>query len=103
MPKKSKSLEDKHNWDEIFDSIEMEYLPVEYIDKIILTLQDGTVWEINVTDSRKKQTVEQIEDSLDILFEEYEEDIETIDFRLDIERIKKDLSKRVYKFLKLNK
>lgn len=103
MPKKSKNLEDKHNWDEIFDSIEMEYLPVEYIDKIVLTFQDQTVWEINVTDSRKKQTVEQIEDSLDVLFEEYEDTIETIDFRLDIERIKKDLSKRVYRFLKLNK
>lgn len=103
MPKKNKVEESKHDWDEIFDSIDMEYLPVEYIDKIVLTFQDGTVWDIDVNDSRKKQTVEQIEDSLDQLFEEYDEFIETIDFRLDLERAKKDLSKRVYKFLKLNR
>jgi hypothetical protein len=90
-------------WQEIFDSVEMEYLPLEYINRILITFQDGTVWDIDIDDSRKKQSLEQIEDQLDQLFEEYDSKIETIDFRLDLERVKHDLSKRIYRFLKLNK
>lgn len=100
MPNKEHSEE---YWQEIFDSISMEYIPLEYIEKIVITFVDGTVWDIDINDSRKKQTIEQIEESLDLLFEEYEGKMETVDFRLDLKRVQKDLSKRVYKFLKLNR
>lgn len=94
---------DEEHWQEIFDSIDMEYLPLEYTQRIIITFHDGAVWDIDINDSRKKQSVDYIEDQLDQLFEEYDPQIKTIDFRLDLERVKNDLSKRVYKFLKLNK
>lgn len=90
-------------WQDIFDSIDMEYLPLEYVEKIVITFNDGTIWDIDINDSRKKQTIEQIEKSLDELFELYESKMDTIDFRLDLKRIQSDLSKRVYKFLKLNR
>lgn len=94
---------DQEHWQEIFDSIDMDYLPLEYTQRIIITFHDGAVWDIDINDSRKKQSVDYIEDQLDRLFEEYDPQIETIDFRLDLERVKNDLSKRVYRFLKLNK
>lgn len=105
MPKKSKKVSIKGDdyWDPIFDSIDMQYLPLEYLDKILLTFEDGTQWDIDLKDSRQKQTVDQIETSLDELFEEYDPYIEEIDFRLDMERVKKDLTTRVFRFLKLNK
>ena len=90
-------------WQDIFDSIDMKYLPLEYVEKIVITFNDGTIWDIDINDSRKKQTIEQIEKSLDELFELYESKMDTIDFRLDLKRIQSDLSKRVYKFLKLNR
>lgn len=93
----------EEHWQEIFDTIDMEYLPLEYIDRIIITFKDKTVWDININDSRKKQPIEEIEDSLDQLFEEYEDSIDTIDFRLDLVRVQNDLSRRVSKFLKLNR
>lgn len=93
----------EEHWQEIFDSIDMEYLPLEYINRIVIKFQDGAVWDIDIDDSRKKQPIDYIEDQLDQLFEEYDAKIETIDFRLDLERVKNDLSKRVYRFLKLNK
>ena len=93
----------EEHWQEIFDSINMEYLPLEYINRIVITFQDGAVWDIDIDASRKKQPIDYIEDQLDQLFEEYDTKIETIDFRLDLERVKNDLSKRVYRFLKLNK
>lgn len=90
-------------WQEIFDTIDMEYLPLEYIDRILITFRDGTVWDIDVDDSRKKQPIDEIENSLNQLFESHDENIETIDFRLDLVRVQKDLSRRVNKFLKLNR
>lgn len=105
MSKKKLIIDEKKDdlWQEIFDTVEMEYLPLEYINRVIITFRDGSSWDIDIDDSRKKQSLEQIEDQLDQLFEEYDSKIDTIDFRLDLERVKNDLSKRVYRFLKLNK
>lgn len=101
MPKHN--IDNDVSWENVLDEIDMDYLPIEYISNIMITFKDGTTWDINIDDSRKKQTQEQIEDSLDQLFEEYEPHIETIDFRLDLDRVKHDVSRRVYRFLKLNK
>lgn len=87
-------------WDRILDEINLSYLPIEYLKNIIITFEDGNVWDIDVADSRKSQSVEDIELALEDLFEEFDETIDTIDFRLDLERVKKDLSKKVNRLLK---
>ena len=81
----------------------MDILPVEYINTIIITFENGTVWDIDVKKSRSVQSIDEIEDALNELFEEYDDDIENIDFRLDLSLIKNTLSKRVKRFMKLNK
>jgi len=99
----------KHNkhseqyWQEIFEDIDMEYLPVEYTNMIIITFEDGTKWEIDIKRSRSKQPIEQIEESLNELFEEYEDQITNLDFRMDMTRLRSELTKRVNRFIKLNK
>lgn len=87
-------------WDKILDEINLSYLPIEYLKNIIITFEDGNVWDIDIADSRKNQSVEDIELALEDLFEEYDETIDTIDFRLDLERVKKDLNKKVNRLLK---
>jgi hypothetical protein len=87
-------------WEDILDEIELTYLPIEYLQHIIVTFDNGTTWNIDVSASKKEQSVEDIEQSLDELFAEYDDTIETVDFRLDLEKVKRDLSKRVNKFLK---
>jgi len=101
--KKRTIVEEENYWEEIFNDIEMTFFPIEYISKIIIKFQNNTTWDIDIDDSRKKQPIEQIEETLDQLFIEYEDQIENIDFKLNSERIKHDLSRRVYKFLKLHK
>jgi len=73
------------------------------MNKCIVSFDSGTVWEIDIKDSLTKQPVEDIEDTLGELFDEYEDEIVSLDFRMDMDSIKKDLSKRVAKFIKLNK
>jgi hypothetical protein len=93
--------EDKDKeWEDILDEIELTYLPIEYLKNIMITFEDGTVWDIDVTSSQKNQSIEDIVASLDKLFEEYDDTIESIDFRLNLVKVKRDLSKIVNKFLK---
>ena len=56
MPKKKIILtpEQQESWHEIFDDIEMSYLPIEYIDRLLVKFKDGTTWDIDITDSKRK-------------------------------------------------
>lgn len=103
MPKKQQSESNTNEWDKILEEIDLDYIPIEYIEKIMIKFRDGVVWDIDITDSRRKQPIEEIEDSLETLFDQYEDHIDTIDFRIDFNRVKHDLSRRVHRFLKLNK
>ena len=98
MPKKIDVGET--NWDEIFDTIDIDYLPIEYVGTIIVTFLDGKVWEVDV---HNKNNVDDPADTIATFLDEYNEKIDTVDFRLDTDRIKKDITKRTKRFLKLNK
>lgn len=88
-------------WEEIFNSVTMDYLPLEYIKCIIVKFEDGKIWEIDIKQS-KKESVD-IEKTLDDFFQEFEEKITDVDFRLNTEALKKDIGRRTKRFLKLNK
>jgi acid phosphatase class B len=88
-------------WEEIFDSVDMDFLPIEYLDLIVVKFLDGKVWEIDIGKSSK--TVDNVEETLEQFFEEYEDNIDTIDFRLNLKKIQNDIGKRTKRFLKLNK
>ena len=96
-----KALDSK--WEDILEEIDIKYLPIEYVKTIILKFEDNTTWEINLVDSRKTQTDEKIEEMLDDLFDEYNSDITDYNYQLDMQKIKRYLSKRVGYFLKHNK
>ena len=90
------------HWPEVFDEIDMNVVPLEYLHSIRVTFKEGKIWDIDLT-SPKNKSVTSVQDSLDELFDEYEDQIQTVDFRLDTERVKKDITKRTKRFLKLGK
>lgn len=91
-----------NQWDEILDSVDMDFLPLEYVSFVIVEFHDGKIWEIDLQKQNENEN-EDIEDTLERFFEEYENNISNVDFRLDIEKLKKDITKRTKRFLKLNK
>ena len=94
----------EHNqdyWEEIFESVEMDFLPLEYVNTVIVKFNDGKIWEIAV-DSKDKENLD-IETALEDFFEEYQSSIDTVDFRLNTDKLKHDISKRTKRFLKLNR
>jgi len=88
-------------WDQILSEIDMDFIPMEYMSTVVVKFTDGKEWEIDITKSQQNDL--DIENILDEFFEEYEDTIDTVDFRLDLKQLKKDIGKRTHRFLKLNK
>lgn len=84
-------------WPEVFEDLEIDVVPIEYLHSIIVEFEDGVSWNIDLTDEAKE---EDLESAITDLVDEYRQEIVNIDFRLDIERVKKDISKRTNLFLK---
>lgn len=88
-------------WDKILSEIDMDYIPMEYMSTVVVKFLDGKEWEIDINKSQEND--QDVETILDDFFEEYQDTIDTVDFRLDLQQLKKDIGKRTHKFLKLNK
>ena len=74
-------------------------MPLRYLDSITVKFKNGKVWEVNLAE----KDWEVFEPSLKDMLSTYESDIDNVDFKLDTERIKKDMIKYTNKFLKKRK
>lgn len=99
MPKKKLPPAVIDTWPEIFNEIDVDVVPIEYLHSINVRFKDGKTWEIDVKKSLEKPNIN-IETALEELFEHYEQSIESIDFRLDTEKVKYDIKKRTHQFMK---
>ncbi len=84
-------------WPDVLKDIDIDVVPVEYLESIRVTFKDGKVWEI---DTKKNSENTNIEQAMESLMEEYEDVIKSVDFRLDTVRVKQDIKKRTAQFLK---
>jgi hypothetical protein len=79
-------------WPEVFEDLYMNTMPVAYLDTVHLEFADGRVWQINIKDQLKEAEADSIADKLLETLSEYKDEIKKIDFKVDIERLKKDIS-----------
>jgi hypothetical protein len=92
------------HWPEVFNDIEIKAVPIEYLKAIFVHFVDGKVWEITIDQNKVREgNARHLEDAIEDLLEEYEDVIDGIDFRLDTEKVKQDISKRTKVFLKKRK
>lgn len=89
-----------NHWPEIFDDVTIESVPIEYLHSVKITFEDGKVWEI---DTSKNPKGVPIDEALDALMEEYQDVIVNVDFRLDTEKVKEDITRRTKLFMKKRK
>jgi hypothetical protein len=78
-------------WPEVFEDLYMNTMPVAYLDTVHLEFADGRVWQIDVKDQLKEESPDAIADRLLETLSEYKNEIKKIDFKVDIERLKKDI------------
>jgi hypothetical protein len=91
------------SWPEVFGEVKLNVLPLRYLQAVLVNFKDGKTWEINVTAKVKRDGWESFEHSLSELAKAYEDRIKDIDFKLDSEKVKKDIEKTTQKFLKKRK
>ena len=87
-------------WPEIFGEITLNVVPLIYVHTVEITFKNNKIWEIDFKKNLKAQDWESFEKELKEIINQYEEEISAIDFRLDTDRIKKDIIKNTKKFLK---
>lgn len=90
------------HWPEVFKDVEVKAIPIEYLESVNVTFDDGTTWIIDVNDP-EHSSIEDVNDVIAELFSEYEDSIAKVDFRVDVIKIKKDITNRTKRFMKKRK
>ena len=100
-PNKKLPQEVINHWPEVFEDVDIDVVPLEYLESVRVEFKDGKIWDIDINTQKNK--VEDLEKSLDDLFDQYQDNIKNVDFRLNTKRVKQDITKRTRKFLKLRR
>ena len=78
-------------WPEVFEDLYMNTMPVAYLDNIHLEFANGRVWQIDIKEQLKNTDPQDVADRLLDTLQEYKDEIKKIDFKVDIDRLKKDI------------
>lgn len=89
-------------WPEVFGEIKLNVVPLRYLKTLRITFKSGKLWEIEI-DKKATDSWDAVEKHLKEVVSQYEKNIENIDFKLDTEQIKKDITRSTKKFLKSKK
>ena len=89
------------HWPEVFKDIEVRTVPLEYLQSITVKFKDGKAWIIEL--DKKTPPNPDLEYGLESLFREYDKAIDTIDFRLNTHKVRKDIEGRTKSFMKKRK
>ena len=91
------------HWPEIFSEIQLNVLPIKYLNAVMINFKDGKTWEVKISAEARKEGWVVFEKQLSELVKNYEDNIENVDFKLDTIRVKKDIEKGTQKFFKKKK
>lgn len=103
MPRKTRKPIDQSlidQWPEILEDIDLSAIPVNYLHSIVVTFNDGDSWEVVLRKQDRENETDWFSETMTELFRNYREKIQHVDFRLDVEKLRKDITKSTKKFLK---
>lgn len=90
-------------WPEVFGEISVKAVPLAYLHSLRIIFKGGKVWDVNIASQARAHGADNLEENLRELLSSYQDEIEHIDFRLDVDRVKRDVMKETTKFLKKKK
>lgn len=91
------------HWPEIFSDVNLSAIPFYYLHSVVITFKNDDKWEFVIKKEDKESLNGEVPKNLSELFKTYKDEIANVDFRLDIEKIKKDITKTTNRFLKRKK
>jgi len=78
-------------WPEVFEDLYMNTMPVAYLETVHLEFANGRVWQIDIKEQLKDLDADAVATRLLDTLQEYKDEIKKIDFKVDVERLKKDI------------
>ena len=90
-----------NKWPDVFGDVDVRAIPLEYLHSLRVRFNNGKQWDIAV--DVNKNPAKQLEKTLRKLFHTYDSSIKHVDFKLDTDRVKKDVQKSTNRFLKRRK
>ena len=78
-------------WPEVFEDLYMNTMPIAYLEYVHLEFANGRVWQIDIKTQLEEQDPNTVASRLLNTMSEYRADIVKLDFKVDIERLKKDI------------
>ena len=91
---------DVDEWSALFREIELNVVPLNYVDAVLLRFKDGDCWEIPIPAKTRLATLVELEDNIAELIQAYEQYIYKVDIKIDTDKIKKDVEKAIKKMSK---
>jgi hypothetical protein len=79
-------------WPEVFEGMYMNTMPLFYLNSVQIKFKDGRVWEIDVKTQLLNLDADLVADKILDIFDEYGQEIENIDFDVDTDKLKQDIS-----------
>lgn len=84
-------------WPEVFEDMYMNTMPVAYLDQITIEFNDGKIWEIDITNQLKDSDADAVCAKLLDIMQEYKNSIVKMDFKIDVDKLKKDIKDEISK------
>lgn len=94
------SKEAIEHWPEIFGEIKLNTVPLRYLHTVTVMFNDGKNWDIRITSETKKNGWPAFEQGLGELIQNYQASIKSVEFKIDVVKVKKDIEKKTRLFLK---
>ena len=86
-------------WPEVFEDMYMNTMPVAYLKSVRLEFDNGRIWEIDIQEQLSDANKDIIAEKLLDTFTEYQKEITKVDFAIDIQRLKEDITKQTKNIL----
>jgi hypothetical protein len=86
-------------WPEVFEDIYMSTIPILYMHSVELEFEDGRVWEFDISEQLESEDADDVAEKLVGVFQEFRDEISNIFFKVDVEKLKTDITTSTKLFL----
>lgn len=83
-------------WHEVFENLYINSLPIDYIETVKIEFSNGSLWEIDIS-SQISISSNTAKSNILETFKEYQTDISSLNFTVNIDKLKKDISEKTKK------
>jgi hypothetical protein len=91
------------HWPEVFGEVQLNVVPLRYLHTVLVNFKDGKTWEIKITAQVRRDGWTAFEKNLSEMLSNYEDAIDNVDFKLDTNKVRRDIESSTQRFLKKKK